>query len=252
MKQMLIYLLFAALLVASPNQHQTGRSAKSLDATANPAPKVKSYAVGGKLIAIPSPSTDLVAARSKRELRLMHIFSNANNRIVAGFFPSKGLSALQKGGQRDRRTVDYAIVEVSRGSEYRNFGARSFKRMEQNLKTQLGSIISSGRTSSANDLERRLRTLNIKNAKISFGKPVVLGIIFSKPDEIGYGMVVANSVYGNKYKMGDISVLMRVKNRMLFAYLYRVYDNANTMKWLAVTSENWAEAILKANKDHRS
>ena len=77
--------------------------------------------------------------------------------------------------------------------------------------------------------------------------PVQLGRLFSKRDAYGIGMIMPLSMGGINMKMGMGIALMRVKQRLLFVYLYAEYKNEDTVKWLRKTTDDWADAILKAN-----
>jgi hypothetical protein len=38
------------------------------------------------------------------------------------------------------------------------------------------------------------------------------------------------------------------QNKILFLYLYRTYKDESTVQWIRTTSEQWADAVLAANK----
>jgi hypothetical protein len=99
------------------------------------------------------------------------------------------------------------------------------------------------------ELNRRMKTLNLDDPKISFDKPVQLGSFFSKQDAFGLGMIMPVSSKGSTTTMVGGIILLRVKNRMLFAYLYATYKDQETVRWVRKTSEGWADAILAANKE---
>ena len=42
-------------------------------------------------------------------------------------------------------------------------------------------------------------------------------------------------------------VVLRVQSRVLYLYLYSIYNGETTVQGLLNTSEQWADAILKAN-----
>ena len=61
-------------------------------------------------------------------------------------------------------------------------------------------------------------------------------------------MIPSLSMAGANMKMCMGCALMRVKNRLLFVYLYSEYKDEDTIKLLRKATEDWADAILKANK----
>jgi hypothetical protein len=42
--------------------------------------------------------------------------------------------------------------------------------------------------------------------------------------------------------------VLRVQNRLLYAYIYSAYKDEDSVQWVRKTSEQWADAILNANQ----
>jgi hypothetical protein len=43
-------------------------------------------------------------------------------------------------------------------------------------------------------------------------------------------------------------MILHVQNRILFLYLYSAYKDESTVQWIRSSSEQWADAVLAANK----
>ena len=54
---------------------------------------------------------------------------------------------------------------------------------------------------------------------------------------------------GGKTKKLAVGVLaMRVRSRLLFMYTYTEFKDDSSVQWIRTTDEQWADAILQANK----
>jgi uncharacterized membrane protein len=98
------------------------------------------------------------------------------------------------------------------------------------------------------EINRRLKALNSSAAAVSADKPVYLGALFSKADACGFGATMAVSSSGTTVTMAMGLSVIRVQNRVFFAYLYKRYEDESTLLWIRKASEQWADSILSANK----
>jgi hypothetical protein len=55
-------------------------------------------------------------------------------------------------------------------------------------------------------------------------------------------------MHGTTTNMINASALVRVRNRLVFAYVYAVYKDQSSLQWARKAVEDWADAILKANE----
>jgi len=83
---------------------------------------------------------------------------------------------------------------------------------------------------------------------VTYGKPVMLGTFFLKPDAYGFGMMAPVTANGKTTSMIVGTVLLRVKSHVIFAYFYSTYQNDQTPGQVRAVSEQWADAILAANR----
>lgn len=233
--------ILAALLLASSlalsAQNQTVKSQKVADSP--------SYLAGGKSIAISVPEKDLVEMGTDDQKAIDSLVP-PSNRLIAAFVLPEDLIKTKSGDNRTPHLV--SMIMVPRQDEFTEIGENDFKTIIDMVRKQFNSAVDSYVSDTEEEFNRRLKSLDLDNVKIKFDKPVSLGILFSGQNSAGFGTVLQASS-GNASIRKVVSVVyLRVKNRVLFAYIYADYKDVNTVKWLRVTSEQWADAILKANQ----
>jgi hypothetical protein len=60
-------------------------------------------------------------------------------------------------------------------------------------------------------------------------------------------MLVPVSSGGVTKREINASVFLRVRDRLIFAYVYGSSDDEDSLKWVEKTAEQWATEILTAN-----
>jgi hypothetical protein len=208
------------------------------------APEPGSFRAGGISFSFPPPSDDLIEAGPDYRV-LLEPFAPTTNRLVAAFMLQDDL-VLLRGGKRAAMT-EYALVEVPRRVEFADVTPETFKQIADGTAAQFGANLESKVRESVEDTNRRLKELNSSIASVSVDKPVYLGVLFSKPDAHGFGASMAYSSNGTTTKVVTGVSVIRVKNRVFFAYLYKRYEDESTLLWIRKASEQWADSILSAN-----
>jgi uncharacterized protein (TIGR02145 family) len=231
--------IFACLLIvwisATANAQDTAEKAASIE----------TFKAGGTPIAIPAPAKDMVeVGYDNREF--MEVFVPTDNRLLAAFVLTTDMPRLTKRSD-ELEMSRYAMVQVPRRGEYMDCGTSEFKEVTDGAKETFGDVVNSSMKDVEDEFNRRMKSLDLEEATVSLGKPIQLGCLFSKTDAYGFGMIVPVSMAGKTEKMSMGGALLRVKSRILFIYLYAEYRDEDTIKWLRKTTEEWADAILKAN-----
>ena len=139
------------------------------------------------------------------------------------------------------------MVEVPRDGESAEFSASDFKAMTDSANQELGNAITSTSKEMEEEYNRKVKALNL-DAKVSLDKPVSLGCLFSKQDAYGFGMLMSVTTHGTTTNMINGSAVLRVRNRLVFVYVYAVYRDQSSLQWVRKATEDWADAILKANE----
>ena len=204
--------------------------------------QTKSFTTGGTSIKIPPPANEFTyLGYENREI--VELFIPESNRLICAFVLSSELSGLT---DDDATMSKYSLVEVPRGGEYTNFKPSDFKEVVDASKEvfdEINSIIAE----SEEEFNNRMKSLDVSNLKLKLGEPIMLGTFFSRQDAYGLGMIMSVEMDGDFWKMGALIILMRVKERLLFVYLYAEYENEDTLKWLREVGEKWSDEILKVN-----
>lgn len=232
MKCLCFFTLVILFVFSYRAQSQTGETGKH-----------QSFQVGGNSISLPSPGKNFVeigyAYRGK-----MEVFVPSVNHLICAFIQKEDLQRLEKGEEVDMKF--YALVEILKDVESIDCNQSDFIEMVNGAKNEFGGQAKSSFKDCEEELNQRMKSLNLDSIQLS--APVQLGSFFSKSDAYGFGMVFEMKQAEKSLMMAGCSILIRVKQRLLYAYLYARFKDTETVKWLGYTSEKWADAILKANK----
>jgi hypothetical protein len=203
------------------------------------------YRAGGLDLQLPTPSADLVEAGNDNRVAL-EVLAPDQNRLIAAFVTADDAPRLRTGGAN--MLTRYALVEVPRAAEFADLSAENFKEVTDAVDKQFSSIIDSSVKDGEDQLNRRLKSLNLDDAKVTMDKPAQLGQFFSRPDAYGLGLILPVSAQGKTVKVGAGVAILRVQNRLIYAYLYSIYKDEDSVKWVRKATSDWADAILAANK----
>jgi hypothetical protein len=213
-------------------------------ATAAPA-AAPAYRAGGVPLLLPSPTQELVEVGNDNRA-IMEVFAPEQNRLLAAYVLTDDAPRLRAGGQN--MLSKYALVEVPRNAEFTDVTAQNFKDLTAGMDQQFGAALDSSVKEGEDTINRRLKALNLDDANVALDKPAQLGAFFSKQDAYGLGLILPVTSKGTTIKMVAGVVILRAQNRLLYAYLYTVYKDEDTVKWVRKATGDWAEAILAANK----
>jgi len=125
--------------------------------------------------------------------------------------------------------------------------ADDFKGVADSIGKQAGELVDSSFKQSEDDFNRKMKAMNL-NLQVTYGKPVMLGTFFFKTDAYSFGMTAPVTANGQTTSMIVGTVLLRVKSHIVFAYFYTAYKDDQTPGQVRAVSEQWADAILAANK----
>ena len=203
----------------------------------------QSFKIGGKDIVLPPPTSSFVEVGYEHR-ELMEIMVPVQNRLVAVFLlPDE----LQRFKDLDPNLIlsRYAMIQVPRRGEYLDFRPQDFDELVAEFEKTVDSELESSFSEVEDILNERMASLEMESFEL--GKPQPLGKLFQKENAYASGMV-------SSVKQGDLDVkivmgmlVLRVKERMLFVYLYDDYDE-ESVNWIGETLEAWADAILAANQ----
>lgn len=207
-------------------------------------PQTTIVRVGAVSIAIPSPATDLVEPGPDYRV-LFEPLAGTANRLVAAFVPPDKMDAIHAGNAPPMN--EYALVEVGRRVEFAEINPATFQQIAEIMAKQLGGDLNGLGKQSEDGINQRLKALG-NSTSVTIDKPIQLGTFFSKTDAVGFGMITPYNVNGTITRMAGCLAEVRVRGRVLSVFTYAAYKDEGTVKWVRETSEQWADAILKANQ----
>ncbi|MGD0939143.1 MAG: hypothetical protein ABR905_05465 [Terracidiphilus sp.] len=205
----------------------------------------QSYRSGLKSIVIPPPTEDL--SEIGPDYRVL-LESNVpdTNRLLAAFLGAEDSanirSRISKGFYR------YALVENVRRAEFIEFDADAFKQVSNEIAKQFGADLSATMKDEQEELNHKLKAMHGVDTTFALDKPLPLGVFFSKPNACSFGMIEQISSADSAVKMVAGMTILKVQDRLIYAYVYSQYKDEGSVQWVRNTSEQWADAILKANQ----
>lgn len=230
-RQTILFISFVGLTTTCPAQKHT--------------PVITSRKVGDITIKIPQPHRTLSVVAGK-DHDSMKNFVPSVNRLVAGYLRPADLKRLRTSDE-SMTLSHYAMVQIPRRVEKLEISRAQFKQIAALTKKQFSNTMSRSAKSAEDELNERLKQLDV-DEKISLGRPVPIGVFFDKTDAYGFGLVMAVGVAGDTDRVAMGSAMIRVKNKLTVYYLYRLYENADTIKTLSKELEAWSDAVQKANR----
>jgi len=228
-------LLFLALGAVATGKAQDKEAPKPDDS--------QTFRAGGVTLTIPSPANDLVEMGPDLRV-LLDVLVPDSNRLVAAFITPEDLASLPKSGKKG--LSKYCLVQVVRRAEFLEVDEATFKSVIDGASSQMGTLLDSAAKTEGDALNRRIAALGVEG-KITLDKPVQLGTMFAKQNAFGLALMVPVSSGGETKNMVGGTVLLRVKNRLVIGYIFAEYKDEETADWVKKTSEDWADAVLKAN-----
>lgn len=198
------------------------------------------YRAGLKSFTIPSPAPEL--HEMGPDLRvLMEPLAPAKLRLIAAFMLSDNLNQLPG---NTAPLTKYALVEVPRAAEFQDVDETIFKTVVDGMTQQFAS----GNLQSTMQTEIDRHFADLGAGKLTVDKPTQLGTLFSKPNASGFAMLMPMALNDKTVTLVAATLAVRVRNRVLFAYLYTQYKDKTSVDWITKTSESWVDAILKSNE----
>jgi hypothetical protein len=230
----------AAVLLCACACFQSSSHAQAIKGSSPPS-ETGLFRAGRVSVSIPSPTPELIEMGPDLRV-LMEPLAPAKLRLVAAFIPSDNLAKLP--GPSSATLTKYALVEVPRAAEFLDVDEASFKTVVDGMSQQFssGNLQSTMQTA----IDRHFADLGA--GKLTVDKPTQLGTMFSKQNASGFAMLMPMAVNDKSVTLVAATLVVRVRNRLLFAYLYTQYEDKASVDWVTKTSELWADSILKSNE----
>ncbi|MFA6102640.1 MAG: hypothetical protein WCV67_05930 [Victivallaceae bacterium] len=198
--------------------------------------RLDDFRIGGKIIHIPNPAGLIEMGSARSGLAPCVI---PDNRLVAAYITPDDLKKLWSS---PLAMETYAMVQVARFREDKEYTEEQFKADEKQMSTNL----------TQGDIKDLEKTLNDQAGKagvtaITLGMPVNMGCSFSQKDTFNWVMVLPVGNNENTVTMAVSCTVVRIHGRVLFLYVYSRFDGKTTVSNLTAIAHKWADDVLKAN-----
>ena len=197
--------------------------------------------VGGKYLDLTLPDSNFMEV-SERFSSRFNLFVPDNNRLLCGFLIKSDVKRLTDG--KDPKMDAYILVEVSRKAENIDCKTTDFKEVTSSI-TDIPSIISSSKGEMVEQVNQRLKALDIPG--IQLNDPKNLGLLYTKEDAIAAGMIYKVQQGNSVTAYICSTLLIRLRERLLFVYIYKIYQNQTSLKEIISLTDSYASAMLTAN-----
>ncbi|MGJ5820779.1 hypothetical protein [Paludibaculum fermentans] len=214
---------------------------KSTPASSTETPRVKA---GGVELAVPGPG-NFPEVGDRLRTTLFEVLTPSTNRLLSAYVPQATLTELTTGKVGDGLR-HYAMLQVPRQAEYVECTPETFTQVLQGVESSMGNLDAKIVGDLGDEMNMRLKSLGSKSIEIN--RPEMLGGIFKKTDVSGFAMLVAFKQGERTVTMATTLAILRVKQKLLFAYFYKKYESPETVRDLSKDLEKWTDALLSANK----
>lgn len=243
-KLSLLTLMGALLTVCSVAQQPQTPAARDAKPAAAASASAQDFRAGGKSFVLPSPIAEMQELGPDYR-NVMDVLVPNSNRLVAAYLLSDDIPDLQAGKQKQHTKL--ALVETIRQAEFYDLDEANFQVVVTSTQAAMGQMAEGGMKDQVEEITKKIKAANPNAADIQMDKPLMLGTFFSKPNAQGFGMMMPVTVNNKTTNNICGALILRVKDRLLAAYIYTPYKDESSVRWVRETSEKWADAILQAN-----
>lgn len=206
---------------------------------------ISTYRSGLKSISVPQPAAGFIEIGSDYRV-LFDRLTPDTNRLIAAFLTKDDAEVLKSG--KFVKPSRYALVENLRQAEFAEFDAATFQQTVPLVAQQLGTTMDANKADMEAELNRKLKAMAGSNTTITLDKTLQLGTFFTKTDAACFGMITPLTANGVTMKVASAVTVLRVQNRLLYLMIYADFKDEESVQWVRKTSEDWTDAILKANQ----
>jgi hypothetical protein len=213
-------------------------------------------------IQVGSISMDLPAPQGTAEIseqlptlrKVMESVIPPTHRVLAIFADPADAKQLMLSGQSLKA---YMMVMVARDLENFDISAADFENLAALSKAQLPSLDQMMNSGSDTFAQRATDAIAAETAikiDMKIGESKILGLYADEKDWLGIGMLIGVKVgvRGQEERartlVGAVNTV-RVRQRVLFLYVYHDYDGDADRKWTQDISRSWVKAMLDANAE---
>ena len=241
MKKGLMLLLLAMLVYAPSSKAGT---------------KLVEVSLGGTNIKLPAPEefseVSEVSPQTRSQAEKLTI---PQNRLLAYFVPDADLERLKKSQGATLEYQRYTMVQTLRAAESLNMSTQDFRGLAQRVRQEQGQFPERDREQAqayVDDASDRLSKERGVAVDLKVGQPQALGVFADGDDYIASALLAKmKAAMGEKsveFVIVSASGFLRVKNKLIFAWVYSKYDSQEDIDWVRAAAKDWIQGILSANQ----
>jgi hypothetical protein len=205
--------------------------------------------VGGQDLLIPAPDEFAEASQDALEAHQALLKATVpNNELFCLFIPAA--ETKNPGAGEPGKISRYAMVQAMRSLENHNFTDAEFAA----VKTAVAGPMDQQAEKIKDDINENLKALSSpdKKSRVELSKPLMLGTFLKVDDAIGFLMVLKAHVDDGHGQVTDstlagATVIQKVKDRVVYFYVYAPYTDESTLKSVREASTQWSQKVRAAN-----
>jgi hypothetical protein len=205
-----------------------------------------STTVGGIAVVVPVPLAKFTEVGIDKH-DFFEWLVPTGNRLLCAFVPVDLLPTLKKPAMGMDR---YMLVETvqSYDDAKKEVPSADFEEIITAVKAKLGDTKEMNQIiqPTGEELNRKLKAID-DSKDVSLDQPSNLGTIFQSPNVYAFAMIVPVTSAGTTKRVINASVLLRVRDRLVFAYIYASGGDQTSLQWTQQTASAWAQQILASN-----
>lgn len=191
--------------------------------------------VGGVKIDVQAPiGFHEISSLSPETRNLAETMTPPSNRLLAIFVSEDDLGRIMKGEAPEFGR--YMLLQVFRELENTNISNGQFRQLVAQIKEQQNTLLPK---------EYEL------SQKMKIGEQVPLGVFFEQSNAIGFTSLVKYQAEAEGEKLDYVvaggTSFIRVKQKVLYAYVYGTYENQDDLNWVRSKSREWVNSLLTFN-----
>jgi hypothetical protein len=191
-----------------------------------------------------------ISELSPETRKYFEIMTPPSNSLLAVFVSEDDLGRIMKGESPNLQR--YMILQTPRNFANNNISEMQFNQLVTYLKEQHNMLLSDMKDKIGSYLDDAADQIS-KDKDISLdmkiGQQVPLGILFEKLGILSFVNLIKFQVTVDGKSVDSVVVastsLLKVKDRILYAYVYSIYDNQEDINWVRAKTKEWMDLILE-------
>lgn len=218
--------------------------------------KLVEVSLGGTNIKLPAPQefseVSKVSPQTRSQAERLTI---PQNRLLAYFVPDADLQRFKRNQEGTLLHRRYTMVQTLRAAESVNMSSQDFRELAQRIRREQKQFPERNREEAqayVDDVSDRFSNEHGVAMDLKVGQPRALGVFAEGDDYIASALLtkmkVALGEESVEFVMASVLGFVRVKNKLLFAWVYSTHDSQEDIDWVRAAAKDWIEEILSANQ----